>query len=196
MLSNVQNYLCSKLQRANERYWQVENQKQIIIKNRARIFSFLFSDKTNWYKPLSETTLAKPLQRHLEKVIRCRNTSPGLFRRLFGYIPVLSDWVLVAAPTFKIWSNSGVVTRNFAHEFVQELRGRHRGSGLPRRSFFWCCQAGRHKDNLVREGGKLGGGLIVMRKWTFGRWEDECVTVVIIHQKSWCMLFSFTSSGN
>lgn len=72
----------------------------------------------------------------------------------------------MAAPTFKIWSNSGVVTRNFAHELVQELRGWHRGGSLPRRSFFWCCQAGRQKDNLFREG---GGG---HRLW----WESEHLT--------------------
>lgn len=78
--------------------------------------------------------------------MKCRdNTVPGLFRIIIGYIPVLSDCVLVATLTFKIRSDPGVVTRNFAHEFVQELWGRHRGCSFPCRSFFWRCQAGRDK---------------------------------------------------
>lgn len=57
----------------------------------------------------------------------------------------------MAAPTFKIRPDPGVVARDFAHEFVQELGGRHRGGSLARRSLFRCCQAGRQEDNLVRE---------------------------------------------
>lgn len=101
----------------------------------------------------------------------------------FGYIPVLSDWVLVAIHTFEIWSNPGVVTWNLAHEFVQELGGRHWGGGLPCRSFFRCCQAGRQKDNLVRDGRRE---LICNKKanfWQAGRWMWVWIGV-IIHQLS------------
>lgn len=98
------------------------------------------------YKPFSVIILAKPLKRHSEQVMKCTDgTLPGLFTRIIGYIPVLSDCVLVATPTFEIRSDPGVVTWNLAHEFVQELRGRHRGRSFPCRSFLWRCQAGTDK---------------------------------------------------
>lgn len=129
--------------------------------------------------------------------MKCRNkTLPGLSRILFSYIPVLSDWVFVAAPTFKIRSNSGIVTRNFAHELVQELGGRHRGGSFPRRSLFWSCQAGRQKGKCgwrEKMFAKLGSECNEKENfWQAERWMWDW-TVVIIHQHSLYELLSFTS---
>lgn len=84
---------------------------------------------------------AKRKRRHIQTFYWRKSLLKPVLRRsqvIFGYIPALSRWVLVAFPTFKIRSDSGVVTWNFAHEFVQKLGWRHRGGGFPRRCFFRC----------------------------------------------------------
>lgn len=65
--------------------------------------------------------------------------------------PVSSRRLLLAFPTFEVGPDSGVVARNFAHEFVQELGGGHRRGGLPRRRLLGRCQAGRQEGQFSEE---------------------------------------------
>lgn len=74
-----------------------------------------------------------------------RKGSSWGWRAWFGYIPILSKWVLVAPPTFEIWPDPGVVTRDFSHELVQELGWRHRRGCLTCGRLLWRCQAGRQE---------------------------------------------------